>query len=114
MRPRRIWRGNTKPDGTNTSGLWGFNEAAPNLARKSFTERAGHHRADGFNEAAPNLARKWKRSSCSASAGRASMRPRRIWRGNGATIGAAVKHKLGFNEAAPNLARKSANTVTIA
>ncbi len=153
MRPRRIWRGNPMMTGWPAPCRKCFNEAAPNLARKFRRYAWNSRKTSCFNEAAPNLARKWRAPRlsrislqsfneaapnlarkyplrCAVShRDTASMRPRRIWRGNGLAhgrnlppAGASMRPRRiwrgnvivrepqtlesGFNEAAPNLARK--------
>ena len=67
-------------------GPWGqprcFNEAATNSSRKSNDTRWGPYTGSGFNEAATNSSRKCGVEYESQVARKASMRPRRIRRGN--------------------------------
>src|SRR5581483_7368143 len=106
MRPRRVGRGNT----TTSRMLWltpaSFNEAAPRWARKQPEAPPACLRGARFNEAAPRWARKHRNSVSGGGKPRASMRPRRVGRGNKPTRRSSRTSATRFNEAAPRWARK--------
>ena len=85
MRPRRICRGNRRSRTARSPRFRGFNEAPANLPGKSSRDIMADAFADlhGFNEAPANLPGKSsKEVSEGIGIGLASMRPRRICRGN--------------------------------
>ena len=83
MRPRRIRRGNARRWSASRTSTAGFNEAAANSPRKHRREVRARVDHCGFNEAAANSPRKHADEQQSDFLDLASMRPRRIRRGNG-------------------------------
>src|SRR3989337_2367517 len=107
MRPRRLRRGNHRK--LHLLRLAGprFNEAAAITPRKFGSAELGGSRGKGFNEAAAITPRKYRHIITGFFADAASMRPRRLRRGNMRSARQASPHPSGFNEAAAITPRKS-------
>ena len=89
-----------------------FNEAAAHSPRKPAARRSISPTTSCFNEAAAHSPRKPQQATDRAHPQHASMRPRRIRRGNGVGAVYGERVALRFNEAAAHSPRKRAAAVT--